>query len=169
MHIRRATSADSAAIGRVQLGSWHYMLAPIVPVGYLEQFSESERAEGWHELLAAGEDIVYCAENEDGEVIGYICARPATYQDYNLEVTTFHILPAYHKQGIGRQLFNAMATHLYEAGYRNLFLWVLADNPSRAFYERLGGRYLGEQTITLGNKEVGEIAYGWDDLQPFLG
>jgi hypothetical protein len=41
-------------------------------------------------------------------------------------------------------------------------LWVLADNPTRGFYEALGGRLLGEQPIQIGNDSLAEVAYGWE-------
>jgi hypothetical protein len=43
-------------------------------------------------------------------------------------------------------------------------VWVLARNPSRRFYEALGGRAITEQQIERGGESYVEIAYGWRDL-----
>ena len=47
-----------------------------------------------------------------------------------------------------------------------MLLWVLAENPSRGFYEALGGAEVRQQTITIGGRELVEIAYGWRDITP---
>jgi hypothetical protein len=49
-------------------------------------------------------------------------------------------------------------------GLNGLMLWVLAANPTRGFYEALGGRLLGEQPIQIGPDSLVEVAYGWEDL-----
>ena len=36
----------------------------------------------------------------------------------------------------------------------SMLVWVLRDNPSRGFYEELGGRYLREQVLTIGGADL---------------
>ena len=49
-----------------------------------------------------------------------------------------------------------------------MMLWVLAGNPARRFYEKLGGRLLTAEKPWSGNEEYGlhvvEVAYTWPDL-----
>ena len=45
-----------------------------------------------------------------------------------------------------------------------MLVWVLAENPSRQFYEALGGQELGQQEITVGGATLVEVAYGWKDI-----
>ena len=47
-----------------------------------------------------------------------------------------------------------------------MLVWVLADNPSRGFYQALGGVQIRQQTITVGGAELLEIAYGWSNISP---
>lgn len=42
-----------------------------------------------------------------------------------------------------------------------MLIWVLLDNPSRKFYETLGGALVGEKSVTVGETTVVEVAYGW--------
>jgi hypothetical protein len=50
-------------------------------------------------------------------------------------------------------------------GFASLCLWVLRENAhARGFYERLGGRVVGERTQVDGEHAFKEIAYGWDSL-----
>ena len=55
------------------------------------------------------------------------------------EVETLYVLDDWRERGIGRRLLQAAAGHLAQAGCRSLYVWVLRDNPSRWFYQRLGG------------------------------
>ena len=41
---------------------------------------------------------------------------------------------------------------------------MLADNPTRFFYEGLGGERVGERTDTMCGVDVDEIAYAWRSL-----
>jgi hypothetical protein len=41
---------------------------------------------------------------------------------------------------------------------------VLAQNPSRQFYEALGGKYLYEKPIEIGGANLIKVAYGWPDI-----
>ena len=41
---------------------------------------------------------------------------------------------------------------------------MAADNPARAFYERLGGRQIGAKQSDIGGVTLEEVAYGWEDL-----
>ncbi len=169
--IRLATAADLDGVGRVQLASWRTMWVGIAPPDYLDQFSDAERAEGWHDLLAEQLDqFVYVAVTPTGEVVGYACCDPDGNDDpaYAAELTTMHVLPAYRNQGIGRRLIGAVVAHLQAQGATALMLWTLAPNTgARRFYERLGGRPLGEHIIPLNEEEtvtVPEVSYGWTDL-----
>ena len=41
-----------------------------------------------------------------------------------------------------------------------MIIWCLKDNyPSRAFYEKMGGIYCGENIIERGNKQYKEAGY----------
>jgi hypothetical protein len=44
-----------------------------------------------------------------------------------------------------------------------MLTWVLADNPSRRFYERLGGEPAGESSVALAGAKLRELAFVWRD------
>lgn len=60
----------------------------------------------------------------------------------------------------------AMATELINYGMNSAVVWVLANNPSRWFYERLGGCRLAEKIVPFAGADLTEAAYGWRDLAP---
>jgi hypothetical protein len=57
-----------------------------------------------------------------------------------------------------------MFERLLRLRQESALVWVLRANPSRFFYERLGGRPCGERPIPIGGVTVEAVAYGWRDL-----
>lgn len=54
-------------------------------------------------------------------------------------------------------------------GFSSMLLWVLKDNlPAHKFYEAIGGKYLREKPIKIGNQTLIEVAYGWNDFPAFF-
>jgi hypothetical protein len=62
----------------------------------------------------------------------------------------------------------ALFRRLVAAGRRSAILWVLRENPSRFFYERLGAHQVNRKPIAVGGTAIEAIAYGWRDLPGFL-
>jgi hypothetical protein len=58
-----------------------------------------------------------------------------------------------------------VAQGLAAKGRHSMLAWVLAENPSRPFYEAMGGKLLGTQEIEIGGATLEEVAYGWDGAQ----
>jgi hypothetical protein len=46
-----------------------------------------------------------------------------------------------------------------------MLVWVLAKNPYRKFYDKLGGKYIRSKEIEIGGTTYEEVAYGWKDLR----
>ena len=163
MIIRNAALDDCAAIARVQVDSYRATYAGIFPQEYLDGFTYEEQEQDWRGLLSAGGAYIVLVAEADGVIAGYALGRPAPTggAPYDCELVALHVRREFQKQGVGSRLAAAMADALHDRGCRSLMLWVLADNPARRFYERLGGRLLDETQITNGAVEV---AYGWDDI-----
>lgn len=170
MNLRQATIEDSAGIAHVQVDSYRSAYAGIFPQPYLEHFTYEEETQDWCDLLSAEfADVLYVAETETGEIVGYALGRPglSDIPPYDSELVALHVRRAYQRQGIGRRLIAAIAACLKQEGCISLMLWTLAQNPSRTLYERLGGQLLAEKDWG-GNEEFGvavqEVAYGWLDI-----
>jgi ribosomal protein S18 acetylase RimI-like enzyme len=166
MIVRETRLEDCPAIARVQVDSYRSAYASILPQDYLERFSYEEQAEDWRVLLLnKHRELLLVAEIEPGEIAGYILGRPgiSAIPPYDSEIVALHVRQVYQRHGIGQALMAAMARRLKANGCAAAMLWVLAQNPTRAFYEKLGGSQLGERTIELdehGTTAV-ETAYGW--------
>jgi ribosomal protein S18 acetylase RimI-like enzyme len=170
MQIRTARIEDSASLAKAQVDSYRTAYAGILSPAYLAHFTYEEQEQDWRDLLSCEQhDILYVAETDAGEIVGYALGRPGQTQDvpYDGELLALHVRRPHQGQGIGRRLITAMAGRLRQAGSSSLMLWVLAGNPSRLFYERLGGQLIGKRDICLGEGEaaVAEVAYGWPDIE----
>lgn len=169
MQIRQAGTEDSASVARIQVDSYRTAYADILPAAYLSRFSYSEQEQDWRDLLSfALHDIVYIAEMDSGEIVGYAMGRPDrnTIAPYDGELVALHVRGSHQRKGIGQRLIATIAEHLRQQGCTSLFLWVLAENPARSFYERLGGQLIGERETDLGGGDVRavEVAYGWPNI-----
>ncbi len=78
-----------------------------------------------------------------------------------------YLLEGVQRQGLGTLLIRRFVRELRSVGFKSMAVWVLGRNPSRRFYEALGGRAITEQQIERGGESYVEIAYGWRDLSEF--
>jgi ribosomal protein S18 acetylase RimI-like enzyme len=168
MRIRIATMEDCAAIARVHVDTWRSTYRGIVPESYLSAMSYEQHERQWRETISEhSPDFVYVAEEPAQHIVGFSSGGPALVRDeplYRGELFTLYVLQAYQHEGIGRQLFLAVARHLVSIGLPSMLLWVLAQNSARHFYEKMGGKFVKFGTFTITNAEIEEVAYGWPDI-----
>lgn len=167
--IRRAVPGDARDIARVHVETWRSAYAGILPDRVIVQMSVDEKAAAWRQLVQRQDTIetVIVAEMDDGSIVGFAscgAAGPEAMHDYDGEIHTLYVLPDWQEQGIGRALLCGCFRLLVTAGLANAHLWVLADNPSRFFYEAMGGKRISERDEQLWGATVHECAYGWSDL-----
>jgi GNAT superfamily N-acetyltransferase len=86
---------------------------------------------------------------------------------FDSEIYAIYLLRAHQGCGTGTALFRVAVQWLAEDGFQNMFLWVLAGNPTRRFYERMGGVELGSKTTELGEPLL-EVSYGWRGIKTSL-
>jgi GNAT superfamily N-acetyltransferase len=169
--VREARQEDVAAIARVHVDSWRTSFRGIVPEGFLVDMSYEDSENRWCGWLRSVGDPRWAyrvAELPSGRIVGFACGGPrerSAYADYAAELYAVYLLREHQRAGIGRRLFGSVACTLAEGGSTSLLAWVLARNPSRGFYETVGGRLLGSQVIEIGGARVEEVAYGWLDIE----
>jgi ribosomal protein S18 acetylase RimI-like enzyme len=169
MEIRQGKIEDSAGIAKVEVDSYRTTYAGIYPQVYLDRFTYEEQERGWRDLFSSGmDDVLYVAETGAGEIVGYALGRSGStgIPSYDSELVALHVHRSYQGRGIGRQLLRATAEQLKLRGCTALMLWVLEGNPSRSFFERMGGQLLDEIEDTM---DVPEVAYGWAAIESLCG
>lgn len=181
--IRRARPSDAGAIGAVHVATWRTAYAGVLPERYLTGLSAPRHAAGYEQAIidrrrahavfvavASGVDAPEDSLPQDGgTVIGFVSGGRARRDGLAQgEVETLYLLEDYRDRGIGRRLMRAMAAHLAAVGCRSATLWVLRDNPTRWFYQRLGGRPAAREVIRFADQAMEQLAFVWDPIETLL-
>ncbi len=170
MRIRVARAGDVAAIASVYVETWRSAYAGLVPDTVLAKMSEDRQRRHWTAQVAGG-DTVMVAEHPNHGVVGM--GSCGLCRDWRFagagEIYTLYVLPDWQEQGHGRDLLTAMLRAMRTAGFEAAVLWVLAGNPSRFFYEAMGGKRVAERNERLWGTTLPELAYEWRPLpRPIL-
>lgn len=162
--VRSARRGDAAAIGRIHVETWRDSYAGLLPDRELLRMSSEIEGGRWERSLG-GREKVLVAE-EDGAVIGFgSCGRCRLRAlPFDGEVYTLYVAPDHQGHGAGRALLTGLFGELASSGCKSALVWVLSENPSRFFYEAMGGRQVADREEDLWGTRVSECAYGWDAL-----
>lgn len=168
--IRPAQLDDASGMERVHIDSWRITYKGIMPDTILNSLSYEE----WTQRRRAGlsnpnrKAFDYVAVDPSGQIVGFVNGGTERSGDpvYKGELYAIYLLKEVQGQGLGRRLMLTLVERLVQAGYTNMLLWVLVENPARKFYEKMGGYLLrsrSEEFLGTGAM-LEELAYGWDDI-----
>ena len=165
--IRSAEVDDAPAIARVHVDTWKSAYTGIIPQTYLDSMTIESRTLVWARLLhRSSTSITLVSEDHDQRIVGFVSGGPLRHADrrYQAEISSLYVQRSHQREGHGRRLFLAASNRLAGNGLQGLFVWVLADNPARVFYETLGGELVAETTRVFAGKPLKEVGYGWNDM-----
>ncbi len=172
-NIRPAAIHDARAIAEVHIDSWKSTYRGIFPEALLNGLSVEQRESFWRDLLAGQEPssaitIVGC--DASGSVVGFASGgkERTGHLGCDGELCAIYLRPEAQRKGLGALLVRQFVNELVTRGFGSMAVWVLALNPSKRFYESLGGNVIGEQQIERGGQMFIQIAYGWQSLNVFL-
>jgi ribosomal protein S18 acetylase RimI-like enzyme len=170
MRIRVARDGDAAPIASVYIETWRMAYAGLIPDSVLVEMSETRQRRHWTAQIAGG-DTVMVADHPAHGIVGM--GSCGLCRDWRFagagEIYTLYVLPEWQDQGHGRELLNAMLRAMRAAGFDTAVLWVLERNPSRFFYEAMGGKRVAVRDERIWNTVLPEIAYQWRPLpEPLL-
>ncbi|GGH87320.1 L-amino acid N-acyltransferase YncA [Pullulanibacillus pueri] len=165
--IREAVIEDAAHIAHVQVESWKTTYKDIVSEDYLSSLDKQIREERWQKIISEAKTYVFVAEEEKGTIVGFSSGgieRTKAYAQFKGELYAIYILEDYQYMGIGTELVRSLVQKCLESDISSMLVWVLEDNTSRHFYEKLGAIEVNQEEITIGDQSLIEVAYGWLDL-----
>ena len=157
--IRGAIPADIQGIARVHVESWRETYAGIVPQAFLDDLTAESRVEQWQRTLEFG-NPVFVLQVAD-QIVGFVSCGSTRDEGYDGEVYALYLLKSQHGQGFGKALFQAALEALRSQGKRNVIVWVLADNPTRTFYQHMGGVQTLEKPIEIGGATLLEFGFAF--------
>ncbi len=75
------------------------------------------------------------------------------------ELQSLYLLNKAKKKGYGRILFEKAKQELKNMGFNDMIIYCLKDNPTKNFYEYLGGKLVFEKKRNIGGKDLIENVY----------
>jgi len=179
--VRKARPADAIAIGAVHVAAWRSAYPGILPDRFLARLSVSRQAAQYDAAIRSGQGVLVATASGDDvpnaagtRIIGFTTAGPARTREISGralgdgEIETLYVLDDWRDRGVGRMLLRGAAEYMIGNGCRSAFLWVLRDNPSRWFYQRLGGKPVLDAVTRVAGKDLQQTAYVWDPIELLL-
>ena len=162
--VRMATLADAEGMARISVDTWRLTYGGILPKDYLDRMRRTAQETQRRRMMVSADTAHFVAEDQvTGEPVGFASAGPARagLGGAKAEIYELYVQNGFQRRGLGRQLVEACRVWLAERGPGGMIIWVLADNPNRGFYERIGGQFSGRRAINVGGATVDEAAYVW--------
>ena len=172
IRIRRANTNDAQGIARVHIDTWRTTYHGILPDEFLSSLSYDRARRKWETtyLNPNSQDTISVAEDESGNILGFAIYGADRDDDpvYKGELYGIYIIQRMQRQGIRKQLMLAAVQDLKSRDFSSMLVWVLADNPSKRFYELLGGEHVQTRDIIMGGRPLKEFGYGWENSDSIL-
>jgi GNAT superfamily N-acetyltransferase len=164
--VRLAKPDDADGVARVYIESWHDTYAAVLPMRLLCAMTPRGQSARWRAAILARGEAVLVAEHDQYGIVGMAsCGRSRDRMlDFDGEVYTLYVDPAFYGTGIGRELLSATFAWMTDREYESCVIWAHAKNNARFFYEKMGGRLVAERAARMMGDPVPEAAFGWRRL-----
>lgn len=163
MFLRPARSEDAMSVARVHVRSWRQAYRGLLPDDYLNQLRPEDRAAKYAFDYADPQEPHTIVAIEDNHITGFATTMPSREPALSShgELAALYVDPSYWGRGIGAALIAAARAHLFNSGYRNAYLWILAGNTrAERFYQIDGWLPTSEhRTDTVWGITVNETRY----------
>lgn len=141
-----ATAADALTIIGLRRRIWDTTYRGIYPDSMIDDFDWAWHKEKELSRIHLSAYSVYLIR-KDGRDIGYLTMHNAD----EIVLQSLYILSEYQRQGVGRIAFDFIKEYCKEQCAESFICQCVPDNlDARAFYERMGGKVIGED---LANEE----------------
>ena len=163
--IRRVRLEDIPKVVDIQVSGWQSAYRGIVEDSYLDTMSKQEKIQKRMKDYNQTGFIVAVMNNEVVGFCRYVFnnALSSEIESANCELLALYVKPDLKRNGIGRKMFEYVTNDFKEAKKTNMVLWCLKDNyPSRKFYEKMGGRFVYERPVRIGDKDYAEVCYEYE-------
>lgn len=163
--IRNMKKDDIPAVVDIQISGWREAYKGIIDD---EQLNAMDRAGRIKKIEKSYLKYGFLVAEHQGEIVGfanYIDSNDFTPQtpDADCELSAIYAEPDLKRQGIGTALFEYVKENLACKNKHKMVLWCLKDNePSKKFYEKMGGKIIGERLIKIGEKDYTEVCYSYN-------
>jgi len=155
--IRRATSADAAALAALGAATFTETFGHLYPPDDLQAFlAGSHSVNAWTRLLADPQRAVWIAALADGLPIGFIvvgaCKLPVENREPSAgEIQQLYVLASHHNLRLGSRFMDVGLEWLAAQGLEPVYIGVWSENiGALRFYGRYGFDKVGEYGFPVG-------------------
>ena len=164
MHIRQLTLADLDQLQSISRTTFHETFAADNSEADMAHYLEHNlSASRLAQELVNPESRFYFAEDDDGNVLGYLktntgAAQSEPQDPQALEIERIYVLAAHHGRGVGAALYRQARHDAEQQGAPYLWLGVWEHNRSALqFYQKHGFTAFASHTFTLGSDAQTDI------------
>lgn len=163
---REAAVEDIPRIARVHVESWQKSFAGIVPQEYLDKMSVENRIGQFEKGFAQKSFYkMLVAETSEKRIVGFADFGESQISDsFDAQIYAIYFLPEFQRKGIGGNLFRLCQEKMAARGFKSMCLDTLEISPYRKFYEKMGGRVVGESSHKIAGINFKTLIYGWSGL-----
>jgi ribosomal protein S18 acetylase RimI-like enzyme len=167
MIYRRPLPHEAEVMAALHVQCWREAYAEILPDKLMASFSVQKRLPMWQAVIPHTERFVLAAFNKS-KPAGFVISGPTEEQHIehqNGHLWAIYIAAKYNRKGIGRELIKRAANDWLSKGGRTMTIGVLAENTNaRAFYEKLGARFVKTSTYDWDGHQLPDCIYMFEDL-----
>ncbi|HEU4889360.1 MAG TPA: GNAT family N-acetyltransferase [Thermoanaerobaculia bacterium] len=152
MNIRRATTADAAALAEIAERTFRDTFAAQNSPEDLEAYVATAYGEEKQRREIESGTVTLLGESDDGELIAYTQMRRVRSPHGEVEIARFYVDRKHHGQGLAQQLMQAAYDTARELGATTIWLGVWERNlRAIAFYAKCGFVDVGSQPFLVGS------------------
>ena len=135
--IRKATNKDIDSLAKIHILAWQETYKGILKRDGLNNLKVIDKKKVWEKVIKDINTLTLVAILND-DIVGFISGGNARFckDKFKIEIYSIYLLRKYHSRGIGKTLYSSFCSCFKG---EKILLWVLDKNPSKKFYENLGG------------------------------
>jgi len=142
INYRKAQIEDTKSIVEINLNMWRTTYKDLISSKTIEArfLTYNKRIEKTIDQINTNN--TYIVAEIDNHIIGfiqYIQSKNKDFEDYG-EIQALYILDEYHRNGIGKTLFNLALIELKKLGFQRIIIDCLVGNSANEFYRKMGTR-----------------------------
>ena len=163
--IRNIKKEDIPKVVDIQIDAWRTAYKEIIDSQYLKEMNKEDKIKQREKDYKQDRFIVAEMNNEVVGFCRYIANNSETPEvpEADCEILALYVKSNLKQNGIGKTMFEYAKNEFIKQQKTKMVLWCLNDNePSKRFYEKMGGKIIKERLFTIGEKDYAVVCFCYD-------